>query len=221
MIHYYIQKRELPPSEIYEDMKTSAVFEILSLLPPEKMWNIFREASELPTDIQSPTSLKDVMFWPHLEGIEGTYHSRFVEPDVIFQFDNVDVIIEAKRNDSNPQDPKQWNSELEAYKKESYPGKKKKVYLIAVDGNGGKNGKSAENEEVYQTSWRRLCSAVYNQNNKGRIIDLLLKAFEVLGINSYSPLSEFISEFKFKLDRYSFSDAKNNLNNIIGWRTTK
>lgn len=36
MIHYYTQKRELPPSEIYEDMKTSAVFEILSLLPPEK-----------------------------------------------------------------------------------------------------------------------------------------------------------------------------------------
>ena len=116
MIHYYTQKRELPPSEIYEDMKTSAVFEILSLLPPEKIWDILREASELPTDIQSPQSLKDVWFWPHLEGIEGTDHSRFVEPDVIFQFDNVDVIIEAKRNDNNPQNPKQWDSELEAYK---------------------------------------------------------------------------------------------------------
>ena len=110
---------------------------------------------------------------------------------------------------------------LKHIRKRAIRAKKKKVYLIAVDGNGGKNGKSAESEEVYQTSWRRLCSAVYNQNNKGRIIDLLLKAFEVLGINSYSPLSEFISEFKFKLDRYSFSDAKNNLNNIIGWRTTK
>ena len=215
MIHYYTQKRELPPSEIYEDMKTSAVFEILSLLPPEKIWDILREASELPTDIQSPQSLKDVWFWPHLEGIEGTDHSRFVEPDVIFQFDNVDVIIEAKRNDNNPQNPKQWDSELEAYK-ESYPSKKKKVYLIAVDGNGGKNGKYAENEDVYQTSWRRLCSAVNNQKNKGRIIDLLLKTFEVLGIRSYSPLSNFISEYKYKLKLYRFSDAKNNLGSIIG-----
>lgn len=221
MIHYYTQKRELPPSEIYEDMKTSAVFEILSLLPPDIIWNIFREASELPTDIPSPQSLKDVRFWPHLKGIEGTDHSRFVEPDVIFQFDNVDVIIEAKRNDSNPQDPKQWDSELEAYKKEGYPSEKKKVYLIAVDGNSGKNGKNEENEDVYQTSWCRLCSAVNNRKNKGRIIDLMLKTFEVLGIKSYSPLSNFISEFKFKIDEYSFIDAKSYLDNIIEWKTAK
>lgn len=94
--------------------------------------------------------------------------------------------------------------------------KKKKVYLIAVDGNGGKNGKYAENEDVYQTSWRRLCSAVNNQKNKGRIIDLLLKTFEVLGIRSYSPLSNFISEYKYKLKLYRFSDAKNNLGSLIG-----
>ena len=138
-------------SATYEDPMTSAIFENLILLQDDVLWHILRtacfESDYLP---KNAGSLLYHEFWPHWDPTE-TGNSNFVEPDLFLAFEEFNVIIEAKYGDGDGQNECQWKREIQAYFNECASfgsncigeGEKifvdnKKVFLIAIGGNGVK-----------------------------------------------------------------------------------
>ena len=121
-----------------EDPKTSVVFENLMLLPDNVFWEILKNAAAnkgiLPEDVG--LMYDDFYFWPQWDPIfrYDTGNSNYVEPDVFFRFEKIDVIVEAKYSDCVGQYREEWEREFKAYLNE-YEDDKKKVVLLAVGGN--------------------------------------------------------------------------------------
>lgn len=58
----------------------------------------------------------DYSFWPKFSADdESISNSRYVEPDVIFRFEKLDVIIEVKIGEWRGQYEQQWNSEVGSF----------------------------------------------------------------------------------------------------------
>ncbi len=121
-----------------EDPKTSVVFENLMLLPDNIFWNILRTATENKNILPETVGLMDggFEFWPkwNSKSKYDTGNSNYVEPDVFFRFEEIDVIVEAKYSDNSGQYREEWEREFKAYLNE-YEGDGKKVVLLAVGGN--------------------------------------------------------------------------------------
>lgn len=181
-----------------EDQKTSSVFENLILLPDNEFWSILRsscqDSSDLPEDVGL---LKEYKFWPKWKSNSRTSNVNYVAPDVFFQFEKLDVIVEAKVGDFGGQDQKQWNNEYVAYLNE-YAGKNRKTILIALGGNATMEAGMARDEvrqkktKVYKCSWialsnevakrRKASSSATDPNEKSarkRLFDNIKLAFSV------------------------------------------
>ena len=119
-----------------EDLLTASVFERLSYLPDEKLWAILSSPEtwqSLAIDI-TPQTLSSFSFWPkwklksNLKGVE----PKRVEPDCSVEFENIAIIIEAKRYDDIWQQyPNQLGKELVAYWETAQP---KPIMLLAIGG---------------------------------------------------------------------------------------
>lgn len=191
-----------------EDPKTSAVFENLMLLPDEIVWQILRRAcaggENLPKQVGS---LVHYSFWPHWDK-SGTHNKLFVEPDVFFRFQELDVLIEAKLGDGKGQYRDQWEREITAYLNE-YGHECKAAVLIAVGGTETADATvlpvRGRNFSVVTCSWMSLLIQVgkfYEQEewrSKGfisydgsikRILENIIMAFNVHGVNYVHWLDE-------------------------------
>ena len=121
-----------------EDPKTSVVFENLMLLPDNVFWDILKTAASnkgiLPED--AGLLADEFSFWPKWESSSkyDTGNSNYVEPDIFYRFENLDVIVEAKYSDYSGQYRDEWEREFKAYLNK-YCDDKKKVVLLAVGGN--------------------------------------------------------------------------------------
>ncbi len=115
-----------------EDLLTASVFERLSYLPDEKLWSILSspEIWKSHTIPLSPGSLCSSRFlWPKWKLRDGL---TTVEPDCFLEFENIALIIEAKRYDNRMQQyAEQLARELIGYweKPNSKP-----VMLLAIGG---------------------------------------------------------------------------------------
>lgn len=107
------------------------------LLPDDIFWKILlRSAGNKGILPKDAGLLQKFAFWPHWES-KGKYdadNSCFVEPDVLFRFENFDVIVEAKYSDCEGQYRDEWTREFSAYLNE-FEEDKKDVYLLAIGGN--------------------------------------------------------------------------------------
>lgn len=113
-----------------EDLLTASVFERLGYLSKQTLnlffYEVFKKSS-LGDKIVDLGCLDEIEFWPEW------YLSdrRRVEPDCFLKFENLNLIVEAKRWDVQQQDFGQWDRELTAYWRLST---KKKVIFFAVGG---------------------------------------------------------------------------------------
>ncbi|WP_040281030.1 hypothetical protein [Psychroserpens damuponensis] len=120
---------------ICEDSLTASVFDLLKYLPTDLFWHILKQA--LHQD-QLPSYCGEVLemqYWAKWQA-KGKYdanNSKYVEPDLFMRFKDFDLIIEAKRNDSNQQSDGQLKKEIKAYLNE-YEDKENTVYLLQVGG---------------------------------------------------------------------------------------
>lgn len=184
--------------DTYEDPKTSAIFENLMLLPDNVFWHLFRgscfDNSVLP--IHSGRLLS-YSFWPHWDKT-GTNNTYFVEPDLFLQFENFNVIIEAKYGDLCGQYEYQWKQEIIAYGNEySF---ENPFLFIAVGGNMStytENVKvKGKNVSIYKCNWLSLLISVnkyskeldgitfpdYSLSATQRLLDNIVLAFNVNGV---------------------------------------
>jgi len=197
-----------------EDPKTFVVFGNLMLLPDHVFWDILKKAAAnqgiLPEDVGLMFMADDfVFFWPkwNPNSKYDTGNSNYVEPDVFFRFDKIDVIVEAKYSDSKGQYREEWEREFKAYLNE-YENDKKKVVLLAVGGNPTferepdlKVGK--RKCPVVKYSWVNLLNAVLGfekeelssiedemQSSMKRLIRNIKLDFQHIGIHKYNKKVE-------------------------------
>ena len=150
--HHHLNREDTPIS-FKEDTLTACVFGRLQYLPEEILKNVIATAvnsnNSAQCDANSLGALQEVFFWPSY-----THPSQIrVEPDVVFEFEHLILIVEAKRWDNIQQQyVEQWDREIEAIKF-TYPNPaSKELRLLAVGGSKG----NVTKEGIWQISWATL-----------------------------------------------------------------
>jgi hypothetical protein len=115
-----------------EDSLTASVFQLLAYLPDAVLWQVIRQTlknEELPETVGE---LETIEFWSKWDAT-GTTNKNFVEPDVFLVFEEMIIIVEAKRYDKKQQNYGQWENELIAFENEN-AANEKDVFLWALGG---------------------------------------------------------------------------------------
>ena len=171
-----------------EDSKTSSVFGLLQYLPPQIMWNLLRQSCGNNSSlIEKSGALQDIKFWAKwsAEGDEIS-NSSYVEPDVFCEFDEFNLIIEAKKDDNSGQYEQQWKNEISAYLNK-YPDDEKNLIFIAFGGNKTLKTRmlSVKGQEylIFSASWQNLLNAINKYKKKcygieKRLLSDIVLAFE-------------------------------------------
>ncbi len=166
MISYFHKRKGiLSPCE---DSLTAVVFDTLKYLPIDIFWTILKKSlihDKLPC---CSCNLVQISFWDKWDSTN-TSNSNFVEPDVFLQFDDFDVIIEAKRHNVGQQLETQMRNEIQAYFNENNE-KNKQLYFIQL---GGLNHRNDEADHVFgakkvvicKTNWTNLLEQIVAKNN--------------------------------------------------------
>ena len=194
-----------------EDPKTSDVFENLMLLPDNVFWSILKMAASNKGVLPDEAGLMSggFLFWPKWDPSVkyDTGNSNYVEPDVFFRFEFIDVIVEAKYSDNVGQYRGEWEREFKAYLNE-FEEDKKDVVLLAVGGNPTFDREPAikvgkRSCPIVKYSWVSLLNAVLayekqelssieddKQSSMKRIIKNVESCFQNLGIHKYNKKVE-------------------------------
>lgn len=191
-----------------EDPKTSTIFETLMLLPDNLFWNILRNStrndkSNLPEDAGQ---LQSYYFWPKWNPTN-TNNTNYVEPDVFFRFEKIDVIVEAKYGDDSGQYYEEWEREVIAYSNE-FEKDKRNVILLSVGGNPDYSEEAPINYnsvscQILKYRWGDLLeqllliekklvsdSEKIKQQPLFRLITLIKEGFEIMGVSDYKKKTE-------------------------------
>jgi|GEM_PF-448538 hypothetical protein len=166
-----------------EDSLTSSVFGLLFYLPVEFFWSIIQGAcytKELPIYCGK---LIGYEFWPRWGNEKETY----TEPDILLQFEEFDLIVEAKRYDYNQQYNNQWIAEAKSYY-HSEVNRHKKLYLLAVGGisDGDEQATTLKEPDVkvettvVKTRWRRLLGEIIRNQKEMAKADVLLHSSKAI-----------------------------------------
>ena len=219
-----------------EDSLTSSVFDLMKFLPDDLFIRILKNSlfqNKLPINLGN---LLYMSFWDKWDATNTT-NTNYVEPDVFMRFENIDIILEAKRYDNNQQNPDQMKNELIAYCNEFFS-EQKELIFIQVGGIY-----STENEEdfilnnfennkvkICKTNWTKLLDTIVyfkneneNFNNNDRhiisIFNDIISAFELHQFYKLKWLSEMNTVYINKVDLSKFDYSKNKnrkwLKNII------
>ncbi len=179
-----------------EDIYTSTYWGVISYLPAPVLLPLIMKSCSisnpevLPEDFKSQ-ELLNVDFWPIFSiKSEREIDGKRREPDLVLEFTSVVIIVEAKKNISNPQSPTQWKEEVEAFECNN-PDNEKPIVVLAVDGNEKLFNSSEEGYEVWRTNWYILCNETYNflssselSSSHRRIINDALKGLSYLDVSA-------------------------------------
>lgn len=189
----YISKKGRSNLQICEDSLTASVFDGLKYLPTEIFYSILKKSLYQDKLPKISGELLNIIFWDKWNA-KNTSNSNFVEPDLLLQFEEFDIIIEAKRYDNFQQSKHQMENEIQAYYN-VFEGNKK-LYFIQL---GGLHSKDDEDDfsyknfkiKILKTDWTRLLHEVVTQYAifqsspfsqtiaYCRILDDVRKAFEM------------------------------------------
>lgn len=101
--------------QLREDLLTAAIFSRWAYLSSKTQNILMRQWFGVNADCEFDFStLVDIHFWPQYDLSEVDGRS-FVEPDVLIQFDDFDVLIEVKPPLGGDQYLEQWRSEIAGY----------------------------------------------------------------------------------------------------------
>ena len=210
--------------EICEDSLTSSVFGLLLYLPLELFEKILKHSSyenQLPKQFGK---LNNYEFWPHWNPT-GTSNKNYIEPDVFIDFENFNIIIEAKRWDYKQQRLSQWRDQFQAYINEYEESHKSKdIYLFAIGGIGEEDCeliKIGDHQlHIVKCNWfnilrevvfikRALTKSEHILNNIDsiiRILDDIILCFEIHGFFTGEWLDTIpFTQYKIKKE-YRFED---------------
>ena len=209
-----------------EDPKTSAVFENLMLLPDNVFWHILKSScydnNDLPKNIGQ---LQKYQFWPHWNAPK----RKYVEPDLFLQFEEADVIIEAKYSDTAGQYEEQWRNEIIAYRNE-YKKSKKNIIFIAIGGNSTISSEKIlvqdSYQNIYKCTWHQLLINTnkylnqleeitfpdYNLSATKRLLNHIILAFNINHVYNIEWFNTMV-ENKLLISQGSL----NVLNNKFNW----
>lgn len=123
----------------YEDFLTASVIGRMTYLPEDVFWKILSNSSTHSILPQNVGSLNQIEFWPNWAVPPWlSKNSQYREPDAFVVFDEVDIIIEAKRDDSLSQNRSQWKEQILSYLyKRDQDGEEKKPIVFWVLGGMG------------------------------------------------------------------------------------
>lgn len=217
--------------DVNEDTFTSSIFQLLRYLPQSLFLEIIITALRFcnyKTTISNAGELLYVEFWPHwrIKEDEEISNKNYVEPDVFFSFENLDIIVESKRWDTTKHCKQQWKNEIAGYKNEfSYKiNNGTKVILLAV----GDNLKGTFSHDldcpVLMCSWRAILKSVVRmstirktevtyENGYKNVLDDIITAFRIHGFVDGSWFEETTSMNRL---RYNYSTKT-----ISQWNPTK
>ncbi len=187
-------------AKLKEDSLTSSIIGTLLFFPVELFWRTLRNScfdKSLPLNSGEIISFN---FWPHWDS-KNTINSKYVEPDVFIEFENFNLIIEAKRWDENQQYKEQWLSQYQAYKNEyellePMNECEKKLLYFAIGGIRNKKTEFLKDSvSVYKFQWKYILNEILsikkslessmdllsNSNAIIRIAETLIVAFELHG----------------------------------------
>lgn len=148
-----------------EDSLTWAIFSRLFYLPVEIAWAILHQACDPHLQERVPGNIKRIEFWPKWNP-EGTENKRFVEPDILIQFEYLDLLVEAKRRDGVGQGVGQWQNEIQAYLNEirEDDSSASNAIFLAIGGNSEISQQDLKLEErcipMITSHWRSLLRQV-------------------------------------------------------------
>jgi hypothetical protein len=182
-----------------EDSLTSSVFSLLLYLPIELFWRILYNACYNPSLPVESGKILSFEFWPHWDCTE-TENNLYIEPDLFIRFNNFNLIIEAKRNDYQPQqNSTQWITQLKGYKNE-FKDNSKLVYYIALSGivRGSEEPELIEETIINKCRWHRILTEtktvakiihhgkgiINNTDSIINIIEDIIRAFNVHGFRT-------------------------------------
>lgn len=189
MINYFSKKNK-HSLYICEDLKTSLIFELLIQLDSKKFSTILSKACDNTFDDFG--RIECINFWPRWKNPKGTNNKLYIEPDVFIRCENIDIIIEAKKDLNNSQTIEQWNDQITAYINE-YSSDKKEYVLIAVDGNLSLHSK---HNNICKTSWERIYNAILGIQEQlpDYKYNLFSYAFQLIGITPYNSIDDFLKK---------------------------
>lgn len=153
-----------------EDSFTSSVIGLLQYLPNDVFWSILRRScGDVSTLNVDAGQLISIDFWKKFSS-DKRYNAVYVEPDVYCEFENFNLIIEAKKGDEIGQDIVQWEREITAYLNEQEAEDPKELIFIALGGNESLLKKTItidnKNHAIHSASWLRLLSEVEKYRSK-------------------------------------------------------
>lgn len=200
MLTYLTSKGGLKNITICEDSLTASVFDLLKYLPQDLMFKLLKNSliqNKLPGN---PGSLHSISFWDKWNS-KGTGNSKFVEPDIFLRFENLDIIIEAKRYDYNQQNPDQLGREVISYYNE-YGAELKELYFIQI---GGLNNLSDEPNFILQDT--DFVPAIICKTTWSKILDnvsYLATKYSNLPTASYSHIVRLLDDIIISFELHQF-----------------
>jgi len=143
-----------------EDSLTSSVLDYLKYLPINLFWSVLKKSmyqNKLP---KYCGELLHIEYWPKWDA-NNTNNTRLVEPDVFIRFEDFDILIEAKRQNSGGQNKTQFENETQAYFNE-YGNEKKLLYFIKLGGLNNFSNENSDNSKIIicKTDWTKLLNEV-------------------------------------------------------------
>lgn len=170
------------------------------LLPDNYFWKILRNSTRNDNSslLEEAGPLLEYKFWPKWNP-SGTTNANYVEPDVFFRFEKLDVIIEAKYGEESGQYYDEWEREVIAYSNE-FSKDFKTVVLFAIGGNSDfkKVVPIKVNDAtcyIFKYKWGDLLeqlnkiendlivNSTENKSSLNRLILLIKEGFKIMGIN--------------------------------------
>lgn len=236
MISLFTHQKNKNTLHTCEDSLTSSVFDLMKFLPVDLLIRILKNSlfhNKLPDDLGD---LIQISFWDKWDATNTT-NLNYVEPDVFMRFDNVDIILEAKRYDYNQQYPDQMYNELIAYCNEFFSDEKNIIFiqLGGICSNEDENDVVLDKFEykivkICKTNWSRLLDTIVyfkneiensNDNEKHiiRLLDDIINAFELHQFYKLKWFSEMEKKIinKVEFSKIDFIKHKKRkwLNNLI------
>lgn len=193
-----------------EDFLTAGVFGRLQYLSSEILEKIIVDISKSKKDIfKNFGKLQKIYFWQKFETNEKD--RSFIEPDVLFEFENIDLIIEAKRYDNFKQQYlSQLKSEIIAHKKylKNQNNSNKKIILLAIGGLDNLEDNlnefsilNAKDVVIAISSWKNLLDKLekIHINGNNLIISDIINILNFYGFKSkvfLDDLKKYSNNFK-------------------------
>ncbi len=146
--------------------------------------------------------LRDIRFWPKLDGTEGR---KYVEPDVVLEFNEHLLLVEVKPPFGGSQSSQQWRNEIQSL--QSNNDDEKNIVLLALGRNMPGWRTMAQKLEVefeelnlriFCREWHDLLSAISSMRNEAETRDARIyadwfEAFHLFGmITAIAPFSDLL-----------------------------